>query len=260
MKDNNRDFGVLYFVDNNPLFRQMMAASIQSLRRFHPDWPIKVIECPPFRISLWKKAYRTLSFWRNKKRLDRGNWDVRVIAAKADAMLNSPFRHTLYLDSDTIIMRSLDTLREKAMQADVLVTPLPWKRYKRSEGWQPKTFPYLMAGLNFYNHRFVTVYREYVSRFDRATVKLPTMDQFIFSLACEMESSRLNIIHEPTMQIDVINAAEHLGTHWYPRRGECMDLEWDGLSRFHIFHYNEFKHQYMRQIKEVWGWPVDTRA
>ncbi len=255
MKRIREQFGVLYFVDGNPAFREMLRISIESLRRFHPEWPIEVIERPSFPVPLWKQVYRGVSFWKWHRRRDRAHQDARVIAAKAEAMLNTPFETTLYLDVDTIVMRPLDAYRRRALQADVLATPLDWKRYQGLADWQPASFPVVMAGLSFYNRRFVDAYRPYVRRLAPIADRLPSMDQYIFSLACEMESSRLEIMKDRDFQFDVINAAQHAGTPDYPRIDRCVDLKWPGLERFHVFHYNEHKPQYLRQIKQVWGLP-----
>jgi hypothetical protein len=256
-EEKEKDFGVLYFVDENPRFRQMMSMSIQSLRRFHPDWPIKIIECPSYPVPPWKKLYRALSFWKWEKRDDRAGQDIRIVVDKAAGMIDTPFKCTLYLDVDTIVLKGLDGLREKAMMSDVLVTPLPWKAFKRIDPSQPERWPYMMAGIAFYSSRFVKVYRSYVDRLLPVADSLPAGDQFIFSLACEQEKSVLDIVTEPTLQLDVLNLAQELGTDSYPQINGLLDLKWEGLSRFHIFHYNEFKPQYMKQIKEVWGYSYD---
>lgn len=253
------DFGVLYFVDENPQFRKMLQMSIQSLKRFHPHWPIEVVEVPSFHVPMWKKLYRTVSFWKWDKRRDRAGQDIRVIAAKADVMLKTPFRRTLYLDVDTIVMKPLNAFHERALESDVVITPLPWKTYYGVEPWQPETWPYVMAGILFYSDHFSKVYRTYIEKFDSNIVKLLSQEQFVLSLTCHMEAERLNIVYDTYLQIDALNLAQHLGTENYPRSGDCIDLSWEGLSKFHIFHYNEYKPQYMKHIKEVWGYPLDER-
>ena len=253
MPEVQSEFGVIYFVDDNPKFLQMLDLSIQSLKRFHPDWPVEVIRCPSFPVPLWKKLYRALSFWKWQRRRERAHQDARVIGAKAEAMLKTPFRTTLYLDVDTIILKPLDALRRQAEQCDVLATQLSWKHFDGLEDWQPKRFPMFMAGLCFYSDRFVETYRSYVERLGPIAWRLPCMDQFIFSLACEMEGENLDIQLAPTLQFDVINAAQHFGRDDYPRLGEFVDLRTELLEPFHIFHYNEYKPHYLRQIAEVWG-------
>lgn len=251
------DFGVLYFVDENPEFHKMLKMSIQSLKRFHPDWPIHVMECDSYRIPFRRKVYRAFSFWKRKARYDRAGQDSRVFVDKAWAWIDTPFEHTLFLDVDTIIMRPLEDLRAAAAKSDVMIMPLDWKQYEGIESWHPKKFPYLMVGVMFYNRVFLEVYRSYLERMSEILPKIAMPDQYLVSLICYKEASNLKLAYNHSLQVDVINMDQELGTGDYPRIGGCLDLRWEGLSNFHIFHYNEYKPQYMKQIKEVWGYPLD---
>jgi hypothetical protein len=251
--DSQSEFGVLYFLDENPAFQKMARMSIQSLKRFHPDWPVRVITIPSAHVPLWKKIYRFVSFWKRGKRLARAGQDQRIVASKAEIMVNTPFRHTLYLDVDTIIMSPLNELREEALKCDVLITPMHWKSYARREEWQPPSWPYTMAGVMFFNDRFVSVYKKYIELLNEDISNLPTTDQFLVSLTCHLEPENLKISYRPDFQLDVLNLSNHLGEEDYPKVGECVDLTHDGLKNFYVFHYNEYKPQYMDQISKVWG-------
>jgi hypothetical protein len=252
--ERRQEFGVLYFCDDNPLYRRMADISIRSLRRFHPDWPVRVERVPSPAVPAWKKLYRILSFWKRQRRRERAGQDRRVIARKAEVMLSSPFRVTLYLDADTVVMRPLTRLQARAFSEDVVVTPLPWKRYRRVAPWQPESWPYLMAGVVFYGERFRAAYRETLDRLDVPVEQLRTQEQFVLSLVCEMKARELQIGEEPLLQVDALNLAEHLGTDTFPRVGPCIDLNYAGLSDFHVFHYNTQKPQYLEQIGDVWGY------
>lgn len=253
MAGDQTKFGVLYFHDANPWFRKMARMSINSLRRFHPDWPVTVVETESLRIQWWRRIYRAVSPWRDKARYDRANQDARMVARKAGVMLDSPYDVTLYLDVDTIVMRPLDSFLAKALCSDVVITPLPWKSYKQFGDDQPEAWPMLMAGVLFYNRRFREVYRPYVERYAEQIPKLPTQEQIILSLACHVEAGNLNVVKEPGLQFDVLNADRHFGSVDHPRVGECVDLSCPELQRFRIFHYNDRKPQYMEQITRVWG-------
>ena len=245
------EFGILYFCDQNPTYRRMLQMSLASLKRYHPNWPVEVVQVTSPPTPLWKKLYRMGSFWKWEKRRNRAGQDVRVIATKANIMLNTPFRHTLYLDVDSFVMRPLDDIRDKLMSADVVITPLPWNTYTRNADWQPASWPYMMAGIMGFSQHFVDVYSGYVSRFTDTIAKLPTQEQFIVSLCCEMEAKRLKIIKSPHLQLDVIDMEQHLGTSDFPTVDGGIDLSWNGLKDFYIFHYNEFKPMYMKQIQEL---------
>lgn len=245
----NQEFGVLYFYDDNPVYKQMAEMSIATLEKWHPDWPVEVVQIPSLSTPLWKKIYRAGSFWKWQKRRNRAGQDIRIIAQKAEIMLNSPFEHTLYLDADTIVLRPLDDIRNMMANSDVVITPLPWKTYTRNASWQPESWPYMMAGVMGYNKTFIKTYAQYVTRFGDTISTLPSQEQYIVSLCCEMESSSLDIRKKKNLQIDVLNLKEHLGTDSYPRFGEAIDISFNNLQEFYIFHYNEYKNLYIEQIK-----------
>jgi hypothetical protein len=227
----------------------MAEMSIATLKKWHPDWPVEVVQIQSLSTPLWKKVYRAGSFWKWQKRRNRAGQDIRIIAQKAEIMLNSPFEQTLYLDADTIVLRPLYEIRDIMIDSDVVITPLPWKNYTRNADWQPESWPYMMAGVIGFNKTFVNIYSQYVDRFGDTISKLPSQEQYIVSLCCEMESDNLNIRKIKNLQIDVLNLKGHLRTEDYPKFGNGIDLSWTGLNDFYIFHYNEHKNSYIEQIK-----------
>ena len=253
-------FGILYFCDDNPHYRRMLAYSMASLRRFHPDWPVTVIDVPSPPVPLWKHLCRALSFWKWQKRRERAGQDVRVIARKARCMLDSPYETTLYLDVDTIVLRPLEAFRQQAETCDLVITPLPWKQYARRADWQPEHWPYVMAGVCFYNRRFLDVYQHYVDRFGSTIADLPSQEQFVLSLACHEAADQLRIRYDPMLQLDVLNLDHHLATSEYPRCGDAIDLSAESLQDFAVFHYNHHKDDYMAQIAQMQkSWPAVPR-
>jgi len=260
----NQDFGVLYVVDDNPGYEKMLEVSMQSIDDFHPDWPRKVIRIPLPKASFSERLRRSGAFWTWRQRYNRLGQDKRFYKAKAASVINSPFRTTLFLDVDTVIRKPLDVMREKALHCDALFTGLPWKKYPGIAADLPREIPYVMSGVFFYNRRYADLCRPYFDRFaDRLHERVNGMtigDQFVFSLVCTMESHRLNIQFEPNLQMDVVNARQHFETDHLPMKGKCIDLSWAALDPFFVFHYNEYKPQYLDQIKQCWGYPKDMRA
>lgn len=255
---NEFDFGVVYYTDENPHYQRMLGASIASLKRFHPEWPIKVFTIPTPKSSLLRNMYRSLTPWKNVKRRQRCGQDMRTIARKTDIVLSSPFKNTLYLDVDTIVMNSLDSIKEWIEQYDLIITSLPWKSYQRTSEWQPETWPYVMAGVFAYNERFRNLYEKMVTRFGGSAgiAKLYNTDQYVLSLLCNLHKDDLRIKYWPDLQIDVVNIPQHLrGEEFRTIDGHC-DIRSASLRRFHIFHYNDFKPAYMKQIREFWGYDL----
>ena len=248
-------FGVLYFVDQNASFQQMLRASVESLRRFHPDWPVHIIDRSCYHVPWWKRAYRKVSYWKWSDRFARSNQDYRMVSAKNEAFGQTPFDLTLFIDADTIIMRPLDELRRKAESCDVLANPFPWCQYRGLEPWQPESFQHLNSGVVFYNRRFIDVFRRYAERTKHTLGRLHA-NQFTFSLACEMERTFLQIGLDTSIQVETMNLSKTLGREDYPRIGDLIDLRWEGLSRFHVFHYNgPHKAEYLALIKQLWNLP-----
>ena len=252
------DFGVLYYTDENPHFKKMLNASIASLKRFHPDWPVKVFSVPNPKSSFFRKAYRKLTPWKNLKRRDRCGQDIRTIARKTDIVLRSPFKSTLYIDVDTIIMRSLDKVRKWIEEHDLIITPLPWAQYKRTSEWQPDTWPRVMAGVFAYNEQFRHAYEKIVLRFggSEGVARIYNTDQYVLSLLCHTNKDNLLIKYWPDFQIDTVCIEKHLGTSNYPKIDGRIDIRSPMLNRFRIFHYNEFKPAYMEQIRKFWGYDL----
>lgn len=253
-----KDFGVVYFVNKNPHFRHMMSISMASLQRVHPDWPIEVIESPEFAVPLWKKCYRYASFWKWRERYNRGHQDWRVNYAKAEMIQNSPFEHTLLLDVDTVVLKPLDELYARSRDYDVTATPLSWSSYNGFEDWQPKNFPMIMSGVLFFNRTFASVFGEYAKRVGHGAGRYFKGEQYIVSLTWALEQNqRLKVHGEPFLQLDAMNVARHLQTDEYPTTtSNVLDLRYEEIDRFHIFHYNgPHKLEYLGQIKELWNLP-----
>ncbi len=245
-------FGVLYVIDGNPRFREMLDISIASLRQWHPDWPIEILDLPNPEVAFARRWYRRLSFWKRDRRRARAYQDMRTVEAKAAAWGRSPFERTLFLDADTVVLRSLDAMRDRAAAADVLATAMPWKRYRGFRTWQPPTFPFVMSGVVFYNRTFGDAYARVLARLGSLR-GLPTGDQFAFSLTLAMEAERLRIALAPDLQFDVINADRHAAPDVPPRQNNIIDLTWEGLRRFHVFHYNDRKPDYLAAMRRDWG-------
>ncbi len=246
-------FGVIYVVDDNPAYLTMMRMSIESLRRFHPDWPIEVLKFPSPRISPLRRLFRFGTFWRREKRRQRAGQDARMFYIKLFSWFDSPFDSTFFLDVDTIVRKPLDTYRADGERHDLLLCSLPWKYYEPIALGQPERIPYQMVGVVFYNRRFLKVYRRYALTLAERLRDHPMPDQFLVSLICQSERKSLSIRQEPHLQMDVLNAAHHFGTGAYQQVGRCVDLNYSGLNPFHVFHYNEMKPEYMAQIRRTWG-------
>jgi hypothetical protein len=253
IKESQQPFGVLYFLDDNPHFERMLRISVESLRRFHPDWPLAIFRVPSVSMSIWRRIYRTVSFWNNHKRRARLGQDTNVIAQKVFCMLHSPFETTLYVDVDTVILNPLEEYLFEAKKHDVLITPLPWKSFTREYEWQPESWPYMMAGILFYNQNFRSIYQRYFEQVGDTFFRLPLTDMNLLSMTCYLERENLSIKGDSHLQVDHCNMAELLNETSYPTVGPCIDLNYPRLKEFGIFHYNDHKDRYLELVEEAWG-------
>jgi len=253
--ERQQDFGVLYYVDDNPRFRKMAAVSIESVQRHHPDWPICVQSCRHFPVSVVRRLYRAVSFWKWSERRRRAHQDWRVLFSKAYGWLESPFKTTLYLDVDTVLMRPLTNMVASHQTADVVATLLKGKSYKGFLPWQPDEIPMVMSGVVLFREPFRPLYRNYIEKLRVGAGKRFAGDQYMFSTLCALESDKLKIALDETLQIDAMNFAGHFGRADFPCVGGVLDLRTDLLAPFHVFHYNgPHKQDYLRQIADVWGY------
>ena len=82
---------------------------------------------------------------------------------------------------------------------------------------------------------------------------LPTQDQYVVSLVCRAARYVLDVVTDPSLQIDVLNAARHLGVTELPTRAGLLDPAAESVASFHVFHYNEQKPDYLERVREGRG-------
>ena len=252
-EQNDEPFGVLHFVDQNPDYQRMLHISIQSLRRFHPDWPVHVIQCQSPNVSLIRRCYRSISPWKRHLRFNRAGQDSRVFVEKTRAWPETPFESALFLDVDTVVLRPMDKVRALIEQHDVVIMPLDWKTYGAATPCHPDTIPYLMVGAIGYSRAFLRIYASYLEQLMPLLPGIAMPDQYLVSLLCLKEAECLDIHHHRSLQLDVVNMDREVGDACVPRPDGFLDLSWNRLLDFYVFHYNEYKPQYMRLIGRVWG-------
>jgi hypothetical protein len=160
--------GVLYMKWGSkiePVFQR----SLQSLRKFHPDLPVQVAELPP----------------------------TATLLDKARMLEISPFEHTLFLDTDTVVMDKLDFGFEKSARFGLAccVCECPWAR--RYGGLSGDLIEY-NTGVLFFTRAMKPLFDLWIQHArtldssilfkrgnDPALLKMPFNDQGGFALAVE---------------------------------------------------------------------------
>jgi hypothetical protein len=248
---NKEKFGVLYFYDENPRYHQMCQLSIQSLKQFHPDWPIEVVRTKSFKIQWWRKIYRMLTPWKKDLRYNRAGQDPRMFIEKAKALCSSPFEKTFFLDVDTIITKPMNDFKDLAESNDYIVCAIPWLKYYGLDDTMPKEFPAVNVGVMFYSEKFSEKYNYYITKYKDLLSQIAMVDQYFASLICYIHSDELRISTVPNLQIDVVDAHYHLDDDNYHWKNGLLDVCDKRIRDFHVFHYNEYKPQYTQIFNDL---------
>lgn len=103
--------GVLYIVWGDQI-DPTLERSRRSLAQHHPDLPVEIVRVPP----------------------ENGPSKSKALIAKARMMSLSPFRETLFLDADTVVLGNLDFGFEKAARFGLAcaICECPWARRYRN--------------------------------------------------------------------------------------------------------------------------------
>lgn len=102
--------GILYIVFGNSFVDEAIM-SYKSLRRFMPDIPVCFMTDDLEKLSSI-----------NDKNLIVAKITPRHIRSKVDFVAHTPFKNTIYLDSDTLIVRDISDIFESLGRFDVAVT------------------------------------------------------------------------------------------------------------------------------------------
>lgn len=246
-----KKFGVYYLYDQNPYYHEMCLVSIASLKKIHPDWEIEVMRTKSFSIQWWRKIYRFLTPWKNHLRRNRAGQDTRMFVEKAKLLTKSPFETTLFLDVDTIIRKPLDHFKELSATTDLIICPIPWLKYEGIDETMPKQWPAVNVGVMFFSEKFSRLYEKYIQQYHDQLHRIDMVDQYFASLICHLHRDELNIQYAPHLQIDVVDAHHHLNDEKYHVKHGLLDMNDSKVLDFHIFHYNEYKRQYIDLIKNT---------
>lgn len=245
-----REFGVYYMHDENPYYHEMCLVSIESLRQLHPDWNIEIRRTASFKIQWWRRIYRFLTPWKNHLRDNRAGQDTRMFVEKAKLLTQSPFRSTLFLDVDTVVRNSLFQYQLDALNYDLVVCAIPWLKYYGIDDSMPNEWPGVNVGVMFYSEKFSALYADYLKRYERKLNQIDMVDQYFVSLICHVHNNELKIKYEPYLQLDVIDAHHHIGDMKYHVSNGLLDLSDNFVKKYAVFHYNEYKKQYLQLWKE----------
>ena len=104
------DCGILYIAFGDSFTREAKM-SLASLRRFHPDLPVCFMTDD---VSILDDL--------DDRFLIKVSIEPQHIRAKVDFVSKTPFRNTLYLDSDTVIVRKIDDIFQSLSRFDIAVT------------------------------------------------------------------------------------------------------------------------------------------
>jgi len=189
--ETSHEKGILY-IAFGPSFTQEAVMSYQSLRRYMPDVPVCFMTDSLDRLATIEDD-----------NVIKTEIKPRHIRSKVDFIGDSPFDKTLYLDSDTIIVRDISDMFEVLDRFDVAVTnDYARKREKYSKTIPeyakiPYAFSEVNGGVMAFNSsneakQFLTLWKEYFYKYFNKT---SGWDQV--SLRISLWESRVRIHHFP---------------------------------------------------------------
>lgn len=162
------DRGILYIAFGNGFVEEALM-SLRSLRRYMKDTPVCFMTDRSDKLQDLNDPY-TIS-------VQIGPQHIR---SKVDFVYHTPFHKTLYLDSDTVVVRDISDIFETLGRFDVAVThDYARKRLKYSKTVPeyariPYAFSEVNGGVFGYcatesTHRFLSLWREYFYKYFRET-------------------------------------------------------------------------------------------
>ncbi|MGA0543628.1 hypothetical protein [Neotabrizicola sp. VNH66] len=140
MEDILQDCGVIYAVTGEHFFKETRT-SIRSIRAVHPDLPVTVAyawhgrELRTILEGIHGVDYLDLTKIVENTGLNISDGMERSRGVKINTIKHSPYRHTLFLDSDTYVRKTLvpifDALREDDTQ--IVLTNEPIAHYPKEK-------------------------------------------------------------------------------------------------------------------------------
>ena len=180
--------GALYTVNAAKHYVDMLELSKQSLLKFHPDLPVKVVT-----LSAPTDIYERIR-WFAGTRVERklrklfGSKGQAMesrnacLAERLAVLADPPFERTLFIDNDTVVVRPMDDLFDLAQNCDVVVqTPKSGRKYPPIGEHYPKEMPISNAGVYLFSKAFGQALAKAAADCPLDVTGLPDGDQFLFN-------------------------------------------------------------------------------
>ena len=225
--------GFLYIAFGNAFTAEALL-SIESLKKHNPNCKVALYTDAPEKISEEKiKMIDVLTAIK-----------PRHIRAKVDFISLTPFERTLYLDSDTVIVRNIEDIFECLDRFDVLVTHDYARKREKYSNVVPeyKKIPYSFSEVNGgvmafaaneRTERFLNLWKEYFYKYFQQT---NGWDQV--SLRVSLWESEVSINHMPFEY----NIRSHANREKQDRFHDQFGEEHMSPRIYHMHYDNEIHH------------------
>ena len=156
-KDNkelsSKNYGVVYGAGLRHHHARLAARSAETIKKFYPDFSASLYTDMDQKMLEERKKI-DLSIFNNIFKIEEGH-----IRNKFDAMINTTYERTLYLDNDTLLLKPiLNDMFKVLDRFDIAVTHAPLARVVTPLPTVPVAFPEMNGGvLLFKNNEKVNV-------------------------------------------------------------------------------------------------------
>ena len=253
------DVGVLYCVNSARNYRLMLDLSIRSLKRFHPGWPVKVVELQTgtdiYDLIWWFAGGQAVHIARKVlgrlvSHEDPIGARVRAMADKIEPFARPPFAKTLYLDCDTFILRPLSGLMDiMDGQVDIIVNESDASIfYEPVAGYTDRQVPRVNSGVAVLSPRFGRLFRPYVEACPIPLSHLLEPDQYLLNY-CLADCEELRTSYVPDLQLD--NSFRGRQRSGVETAEDVLELVCAGEVDACVFHYIARKRNCYRRLRRL---------
>jgi hypothetical protein len=171
-KDNeelsSKNYGVVYGASLRHHHVRLAARSAESIKKFYPD----------FKTSLYTEMDEKML--RERKKIDLSIFDEIFKIKKAhvrnkfDAIINTPYERTLYLDNDTLVLKPVFNDMFKVLDRfDVAVTHAPLARVVTPLENVPTAFPEMNGGVLLFKNeeKIMNLFRNWEYHWKEETIE-----------------------------------------------------------------------------------------
>ena len=237
------EIGIIWALDGAPYARAMTKLSIASAKHHMPDVPRVVLSsCPELDSELNDVDIIPLKTKFNK------------IWIKFDAMQQSPFERSVFLDADTYVLRDFSEQIKKVTLVSGLKYAGTYKSSLLPSGKisnLPKTFPIVNSGVTIWTKSFLPFYEMAWKPCEKIVETLPGGDQYVFSLVAQQLGANFEVNQRLQVTTSLGELNYRIKKEKLPNSPKLIDVPWVLLAKVDVLHYTENKFEYLEMLTHM---------